>query len=149
MIRKLALVTLALALVLLSARGVVGKHRLGGDTTRLVYKSTRMLVDDRAFPAPVPAPAPAAALVAVPAPSLPAEFLPFQEVDVHAKIAGYVEAIAVDTGDRVAPGQLLATLEVPERVEEVQSAEAGRRRAELEIVRAKAELERQEAAHGA
>jgi multidrug efflux pump subunit AcrA (membrane-fusion protein) len=42
-----------------------------------------------------------------------AEFRPYQEIDVHAKVAGYVKAINVDVGDRVRPGQLLAVLEVP------------------------------------
>src|SRR5581483_6202211 len=44
---------------------------------------------------------------------LTAEFKPFQEVDVMAKVAGYVKKINVDVGDRVQQGQLLATLEIP------------------------------------
>ena len=45
---------------------------------------------------------------------LTAEFRPFQEVDVMAKVAGYIKEIKVDVGDRVTQGQLLAMLEVPE-----------------------------------
>ncbi|MGH9757751.1 MAG: biotin/lipoyl-binding protein, partial [Candidatus Acidiferrales bacterium] len=45
---------------------------------------------------------------------LSAEFRPFQEVDLHAKVAGYVKNMYVDVGDRVKAGQLLATLEIPE-----------------------------------
>ncbi|MGH9707610.1 MAG: biotin/lipoyl-binding protein, partial [Candidatus Acidiferrales bacterium] len=45
---------------------------------------------------------------------LTAEFRPFQEVDLHAKVAGYVKNMYVDVGDRVKAGQLLATLEIPE-----------------------------------
>src|SRR4051812_42284667 len=30
-----------------------------------------------------------------------AEFRPYQEVDVHAKVAGYLKSISVDVGDRV------------------------------------------------
>ena len=45
---------------------------------------------------------------------LTAEFKPYQEVDVMAKVAGYVKQINVDVGDRVNEGQLLATLEIPE-----------------------------------
>src|SRR6476659_5649431 len=41
---------------------------------------------------------------------LTAEFRPFQEIDVMSKVAGYVKKIYVDVGDRVAQGQLLATL---------------------------------------
>jgi len=42
------------------------------------------------------------------------EFSPFQEVEIHAKVAGYIRKIYVDIGDRVHAGQLLAELEVPE-----------------------------------
>src|SRR5271166_3456396 len=45
---------------------------------------------------------------------LTAEFKPYQDVDVMAKVAGYVKEIRVDIGDRVTQGQLLATLEIPE-----------------------------------
>ena len=45
---------------------------------------------------------------------LTAEFRPFQEVDVMAKVAGYVKIIQVDVGDRVKQGQVLAILEIPE-----------------------------------
>src|SRR5215471_17121923 len=45
---------------------------------------------------------------------LTAEFIPFEEVDVMAKVSGYVKNIAVDVGDHVAQGQTLATLEIPE-----------------------------------
>ena len=44
---------------------------------------------------------------------LTAEFQPFQEVDVMAKVAGYVRIIHVDLGDRVREGQVLAELEDP------------------------------------
>src|SRR5438876_10918854 len=42
---------------------------------------------------------------------LTAEFKPFQEIDVMAKVAGYIKQIRVDVGDRVQQGELLATLE--------------------------------------
>jgi len=37
--------------------------------------------------------------------TLAAEFRPFQEIDVHAKVAGYLKVIYVDVGDRVKAGQ--------------------------------------------
>ncbi|MGH7946600.1 MAG: biotin/lipoyl-binding protein, partial [Opitutaceae bacterium] len=37
---------------------------------------------------------------------------------LHAKVAGYLKSIAVDTGDTVKDGQLLAELEMPEIVAE-------------------------------
>src|ERR1700680_3243711 len=46
--------------------------------------------------------------------TLSGEFRPFQEVDVHAKVAGYIRKIYVDVGDHVKEGQTLAVLEVPE-----------------------------------
>ena len=41
-------------------------------------------------------------------------FKPFQDVDVHAKVAGYIRTIYVDVGSHVKEGQTLAVLEVPE-----------------------------------
>ncbi|HEY6211659.1 MAG TPA: biotin/lipoyl-binding protein, partial [Vicinamibacterales bacterium] len=58
-----------------------------------------------------------------------AEFRPNQEIDVHAKVAGYLKSINVDVGDRVKPGQLLAVLEIPELQDEMQQDEAGVKRA--------------------
>jgi multidrug efflux pump subunit AcrA (membrane-fusion protein) len=45
---------------------------------------------------------------------LTGEFIPYQEIDVMAKVAGYIKAIHVDIGDRVHSGQRLAELDVPE-----------------------------------
>ncbi len=53
--------------------------------------------------------------------TLAAEFRPFQEIDVHAKVAGYVKSINVDVGDRVRAGQLLAVLEIPELQDDIAS----------------------------
>ena len=46
--------------------------------------------------------------------SLAGQFQPYQVIDVHAKVSGYIRHINVDIGDRVKQGQVLATLEVPE-----------------------------------
>jgi RND family efflux transporter MFP subunit len=46
--------------------------------------------------------------------TLSSELVPFQEIDVFAKEAGYVKQIYVDYGSRVRAGQLMATLEIPE-----------------------------------
>jgi RND family efflux transporter MFP subunit len=74
--------------------------------------------------------------------SISAEFLPFQEIDVHAKVAGYLKSINVDVGDRVAAGQLLGVLEVPEMQDELQQDAAAVSRAEEEINRVEADLNR-------
>jgi len=76
-----------------------------------------------------------------------AEFRPYQEVELHAKVAGYVKSINVDVGDRVHAGQLLATLEVPELEDQLKQDDAAIRRAQEEVNRAQADLERTESAH--
>jgi RND family efflux transporter MFP subunit len=79
--------------------------------------------------------------------TLEAEFRPFQEIDVHAKVAGYLKKIYVDVGDRVKAGQVLAVLEIPELLDDVQQDEAVIKRSTEEINRAHADLDRTESAH--
>jgi len=76
-----------------------------------------------------------------------AEFRPYQEVELHAKVAGYLKSIAVDVGDRVVTGQVLAVLEVPEYAEELAHATASERRTELDVVRSQSEVKRAESAY--
>src|SRR5580765_7605719 len=78
---------------------------------------------------------------------LTAEFRPFQEIEVHAKVAGYVKQILVDVGDRVQAGQSLAILEVPEMSDDVARANAAHKRTEADVEHAKDELTRAQAAH--
>jgi RND family efflux transporter MFP subunit len=80
---------------------------------------------------------------------LAAEFRPNQEIKVHAKIAGFVKEILVDVGDHVRAGQLLATLEIPELVEDLDQALAAVSRNEAEVRRAKEDLRRSESSHEA
>ena len=75
------------------------------------------------------------------------EFKPFQEVDVHAKVAGYIRTIYVDVGDHVKTGQTLAVLEIPELQAELAGADAAVRRAREEINRAQGDVERTKSAH--
>ncbi|MCC6590982.1 MAG: efflux RND transporter periplasmic adaptor subunit [Bryobacterales bacterium] len=74
--------------------------------------------------------------------TLAAEFRPYEEVELHAKVAGYLREINVDVGDRVQKGQPLATLEVPEMAQDVAQAAAGRARSEADVVRSRVELQR-------
>jgi RND family efflux transporter MFP subunit len=78
---------------------------------------------------------------------LTAEFQPFQEVDLMAKVAGYVRSIKVDLGDQVREGQVLAELEVPEMTDEVAKAVALVEQTGSEIAAARDELQRAESAH--
>jgi membrane fusion protein (multidrug efflux system) len=59
---------------------------------------------------------------------LPGEIKPYQQATLYAKVAGYLKTIAVDKGDRVKEGVLLAEIEVPELV-----AERAKDKAELEV----------------
>ena len=65
---------------------------------------------------------------------LTAEFIPYQDVDVMAKVSGYVRNIKVDIGDHVKQGDLLATLEVPELQDEEGKAAAGVSAAQANIL---------------
>ena len=78
---------------------------------------------------------------------LTAEFKPFQEIDVMAKVAGYIKEIKFDVGDRVRQGQLLATLEVPEMGDDLRRADASTGRSNAEVARANDELQRAEQVH--
>ncbi|HZS72246.1 MAG TPA: biotin/lipoyl-binding protein, partial [Candidatus Acidoferrum sp.] len=76
-------------------------------------------------------------------------FKPFQDVDVHAKVAGYIRNIYVDVGDHVKEGQVLAILEVPELNAQLAGADAAVRRSQQEIRRAEGDLDRAKSAHAA
>jgi RND family efflux transporter MFP subunit len=76
---------------------------------------------------------------------LTAEFTPYQDVDVMAKVAGYVKNIRVDIGDHVRAGDLLATLEVPELQNDMARATAGVAAAQANIITARAAVTRAEA----
>lgn len=73
---------------------------------------------------------------------LAAEFRPMQEVELHAKVAGYVKEIKVDVGDFVRQGQLIATLEVPEFKSDLSQAEATKRRSVKDVQRASSEVQK-------
>src|SRR5271154_1099262 len=76
-------------------------------------------------------------------------FKAFQDVDVHAKVAGYIRTIYVDVGSRVKDGQILAILEVPELAAQLSGARAATRRAEDEVHRAQGDLQRAKSIHSA
>ncbi|MBL8212878.1 MAG: efflux RND transporter periplasmic adaptor subunit [Bryobacterales bacterium] len=109
----------------------------------------------RSNPEPEPAPASSeTTVVAVAQPkrealvrkaTLNGELRPYQQVDLHAKIAGYLQKIHVDVGHFVKAGQLLAELEVPELQHEIAQAEARRNQVEAEQKRAAAAIERAKA----
>jgi len=77
--------------------------------------------------------------------SIAGQFSPYQNVELHAKVAGYIKNIYVDIGDRVHTGQVLAVLEIPELVAQVDEAKAETHHAEEEIQRAQSEVLRAQA----
>lgn len=58
------------------------------------------------------------------------EFRPYQEIDLHAKVAGYLRALQVDIGEQVKAGAPVAVLEVPELQGDLARGEAAAKRAE-------------------
>lgn len=68
------------------------------------------------------------------------EFLPYQEIDVYAKVSGYVKKLYIDWGTHVREGQLLAVLEIPELKEQIDRDQAA-------VDRAKEDLNRAESAY--
>jgi RND family efflux transporter MFP subunit len=66
-----------------------------------------------------------------------AELRPWQEIDLHAKAAGYLQKINVDIGDRVEAGQLLAIIEVPELSDDIERGKASLKRSEEEAAKAR------------
>jgi RND family efflux transporter MFP subunit len=79
--------------------------------------------------------------------TLTGEFIPYQDVDVMAKVAGYIRNIGVDVGDRVKQGQVLATLEIPEMEDDLTRAAAAIDQANAETAKAQDDVHRAESAH--
>jgi len=109
----------ALALVVVLARP--GRGRGGGAATPRTVAAVRVRKMDLARTL-----------------TLSAEFRPFQEVAVHAKVAGYLRDIRVDVGDHVHRGETIATLEIPELADDLRKANASTQAAREELRRAQA-----------
>ncbi|MGH9439685.1 MAG: efflux RND transporter periplasmic adaptor subunit [Terriglobia bacterium] len=75
------------------------------------------------------------------------EFMPYQEVDVHAKVSGYIKKLYIDWGTHVKQGQLMAVLEVPELHDAVLRDQASVARDMQELRRASEELQRAQSAY--
>jgi RND family efflux transporter MFP subunit len=130
MIRSYVLFTLALALAVSSCA------RTGGAETSRIEPAAPTVAVVKATRADL-----SSNLV------LTAEFEPFQEIDVMAKVSGYIRDIKVDIGDRVREGQLLATLEIPEMQDDLTRSAAAIEEATAELATARDELQRAQSAH--
>jgi len=134
--RKIA-IAVGVLLCLLIAGLVVVRVRAGGSSSRAAADAGSAGI--YAAVAPVQRQTIANSL------SIAGQFIPYQNVDLHAKVAGYIKHIYVDIGDRVHTGEVLAVLEVPELVAQVDEAKAAVHHAEEEIQRAQSEVQRAEA----
>lgn len=70
--------------------------------------------------------------------TMAAEFRPYQQAALHAKIAGFLQTISVDVGDHVKEGQAIARLDVPELKHDLEKASAALRASEQEVLRGEA-----------
>ncbi len=77
------------------------------------------------------------------------QFQPYQEVELHAKVSGYIRRINVDIGDHVHTGEVIATLEVPELNAQVAASQAAIRHSQAEIERAQNQVALAEASYAA
>jgi RND family efflux transporter MFP subunit len=77
------------------------------------------------------------------------QFQPYQQVDLHAKVSGYIRWIKVDIGDRVRQGEVMALLEVPELQNQVEGAQAEVRHSQSDITRAQSEVVSAESTYSA
>jgi RND family efflux transporter MFP subunit len=64
--------------------------------------------------------------------AIPADLTPYQKVDIHAKVAGFIEQMNVDRGSSVKRDETLATVSAPELRAQTLKAEA-----ELQMARAR------------
>jgi RND family efflux transporter MFP subunit len=81
--------------------------------------------------------------------TLAGQFQPYQVVDVHPKVSGYMKKINVDIGDLVKQGETLAILEVPELKAQLEQSGFEVKQSQEEITRAQREIQRTEAVNSA
>ena len=81
--------------------------------------------------------------------TLSSELVPFQEIDVYAKESGYIQKLNVDYGTHVQQGQVMATLEIPELLAQLQEDQADIKNANNQVSRAQNEVKRDEAQYNA
>ena len=103
-------------------------HAAGGTATRVAVAKVGRKVIDRQL-------------------TMASELVPFEEIDVYAKEAGYVKELKVDYGSHVHKGDVLAVLEIPELEAQLQQDEAAVKNASDRVSTSKHELARVEVQH--
>jgi len=71
----------------------------------------------------------------------PGEIMPLEETPIYAKIAGYVQSVNVDIGDRIKKDDPLVVLFVPELMEELKQKDALIAQADAQVQQAQAAVE--------
>ena len=79
--------------------------------------------------------------------TLSSELDPYQEIDVYAKVAGYVKTLNVDYGTHVRKDQVMATLEVPELQAQLDEDNAAIKAQQDQVTRTKSDVDRAKAQH--
>lgn len=71
---------------------------------------------------------------------LPGEFLPYERVDLNARVTGFVESVGVDRGSFVKAGEVLAELSAPEMTAQIAEAKSKAQAAQSQRAEAEARL---------
>jgi RND family efflux transporter MFP subunit len=79
--------------------------------------------------------------------TLSSELVPYQEIDVYAKVPGYVKELNVDYGSHVRKGQIMAVLEVPELQAQLDEDQAAIGAQTDQVARLQSEIGRAKAQH--
>jgi RND family efflux transporter MFP subunit len=79
--------------------------------------------------------------------TLSSELVPDQEIDVYAKVAGYVKILNVDYGSHVKKDQVMAVLEVPELQAQLDEDNAAIKAQQDQIARTASDVDRAKAQH--
>lgn len=79
--------------------------------------------------------------------SIAAEFEPYQEVSVYAKVSGYIKHLDIDWGTRVKTGQLLAVLEIPELQQQIDEDQAAVQKSIQDVASASEKVNQAKAAY--
>jgi len=75
------------------------------------------------------------------------EFQPYQEIEVYAKVSGYVQKLNINWGTHVKQGQVMAVLEIPELQQQLQQDEATVHRSENDLERAREQVNQAESSY--
>ncbi|ADB36322.1 efflux RND transporter periplasmic adaptor subunit [Spirosoma linguale] len=73
---------------------------------------------------------------------IPGELVAFRDVDIYAKVSGFIKSLHVDVGSEVKQGQLLALAEAPELSAQLTSAESRLKAQEATSIGSRANYER-------